>query len=1029
MTMKKIILALALAILSAPGHAQYNNTFTGALTGTYITTGSYNTYDGWNVGLFNKAGNENTAVGYQSMFGNGGVYRADRNTAVGSQTGANIKDFANDNTMLGYRAGYTLTVGTNNVLIGVNVVTPSSTTSNYMDIAGIIRADLKTSSMTVRGKLYADAYYGDGSHLTGISGGGGPMPDVVYSTGGTMTGNLTMSQAGLAVTSPDHTTYLLHMNGTNGSQIIIDEKGHAPTVSGAGTVLATATKKFGSASLTPDLTVANPVSFPNSSDNTFGTGDWTVEAWVSFSSLPLGPASPMFIAGKTTTGLNGWYLVYNNLGGSNYVVTGAIFDSAGSHTPSIPVTFSLGTWHHIALVKYGATATLYVDGGSSPVSGGLSGNSDLAIPLSIGGDLAPGYGLNGNIDEFRITKGQARWTASFTPPASEYSLGVSTLASISSMGAITGDGTLLSGVLHTESDPQFGQSQPYLAKLNIPNLYTSSQAIVDPDGLSIKTVPGYIWLRDAGGVNSIKMIGNNSDLMLASSNNVSGIEVTETGGTASAMSLWDATGALDIKLSPTGDSWFRNSGNVGIGTNIPSQKLQVNGNILAGGTIESQAGIKLTDGSQGAGKVLTSDAGGNGTWQTETDPVFTASASTLAKTDVTNTFALSQNFTESVTASSYAFNDGQTIIDNLGRVIIGSNTAVGGSNAGIQYSDARTNRGQIRMNQFGNAGGIAGITGFKSRGATTDTLASVNAGDVLVRVTGIGVTGNNTNVPLSGLFSLIVATSGPLATQVPSYWEWNATDFNGISGVVMNTTPDGSLVVKKDVHAVKLYGDGSNITGLPAGIESDPVFTASASTLAKTDAPNTFTSSQTINTDDGLTVITNSNNIALSGSGLHMVGGVSHVTITSTDAVTSLDIAQFQNPYVASEIYAVSPTGSYLFSTSVDSYLKPNGNFGIGTNAPAVKLDVTGNIRASGTIQAQGGFTMGSVDVSSTSAIASDTTLTVTCSGGKKILNGGCQTAPATTVTQFYKSASNAWTCVTSAPTQITATATCVNKD
>jgi hypothetical protein len=46
------------------------------------------------------------------------------------------------------------------------------------------------------------------------------------------------------------------------------------------------------------------------------------------------------------------------------------------------------------------------------------------------------------------------------------------------------------------------------------------------------------------------------------------------------------------------------NGNIGIGTPAPVNKLHING-----------GGITITDGSQGAGKVLTSDASGNGSWQ------------------------------------------------------------------------------------------------------------------------------------------------------------------------------------------------------------------------------------------------------------------------------------------------------------------------------------------------------------------------------------------------------------------------------
>lgn len=51
---------------------------------------------------------------------------------------------------------------------------------------------------------------------------------------------------------------------------------------------------------------------------------------------------------------------------------------------------------------------------------------------------------------------------------------------------------------------------------------------------------------------------------------------------------------------------IKNDGNVGIGTDTPGAKLDVTGT------------VKITDGSQGAGKVLTSDANGLATWSTPT---------------------------------------------------------------------------------------------------------------------------------------------------------------------------------------------------------------------------------------------------------------------------------------------------------------------------------------------------------------------------------------------------------------------------
>ena len=552
--MKKIILALALGVLSVPAHAQYENTFLGALTGTYITTGSYNTYDGWNVGIFNKAGSYNTAVGHQSLFGNGGVYRADYNTAVGGQTGANIKDGANYNTMLGYRAGYTLTVGTNNVLIGPNAVTPSSTTSNYMNIAGLIRGDLKLSSVTIRGNLYANSYYGDGSHLSGVA---SPMPDVVYSTGGTMSG------------------MLVNNKGINAHHYEI----------GGSTVLS------------------------------------------------VRDASNVY-AGKLAGG---------NSGTANAIVG-----------------------HEAGAVNVGDNNSfLGYQSGFANISGGLN--------------------------TFLVT--QAGW-------------------------ASTGNRNTIIG--------------------------------------------GFAGTSVTGGDNII--IGANSGAGLIT-------------GTRNIL-----IGSMSPAVPDTTTNAYLNIGNT-IVADMDTSSITLKGNAWAN-AITARGNVTVAD----ADIVFSTTTGSRG----------------------------------------FIFQDGQTMTTNLGRIYIGTNVAIGGSNAGIQYADARSNRGQIRMNQFGNNGGIAGITGFKSRGVDVSSFAPVQAGDVLVRMTGIGIPLNSSSLFLAGTYSLNVATSGPLTAQVPTYWEWNSTDFNGASGVVMNTTPDGSLVVKSSVSAPRFYGDGSGLTGvLHSFTETDPTFTGS----------------------------------------------------------------------------------------------------------------------------------------------------------------------------------------------------------
>lgn len=64
------------------------------------------------------------------------------------------------------------------------------------------------------------------------------------------------------------------------------------------------------------------------------------------------------------------------------------------------------------------------------------------------------------------------------------------------------------------------------------------------------------------------------------------------------------TGNLTLKTGNSEKIVVLNNGNVGINTTTPDQKLTVNGS------------IKIIDGTQGYGKVLTSDADGKAAWQT-----------------------------------------------------------------------------------------------------------------------------------------------------------------------------------------------------------------------------------------------------------------------------------------------------------------------------------------------------------------------------------------------------------------------------
>jgi hypothetical protein len=78
------------------------------------------------------------------------------------------------------------------------------------------------------------------------------------------------------------------------------------------------------------------------------------------------------------------------------------------------------------------------------------------------------------------------------------------------------------------------------------------------------------------------------------------------------------------------DLYNENSGNVGLGVTFPTEKLTVAGNILLSGNIQ------MMGGAVGAGKVLTSDAFGVGTWQTPSSGLWAANGTNIYNTNTNN---------------------------------------------------------------------------------------------------------------------------------------------------------------------------------------------------------------------------------------------------------------------------------------------------------------------------------------------------------------------------------------------------------
>jgi hypothetical protein len=203
----------------------------------------------------------------------------------------------------------------------------------------------------------------------------------------------------------DNVSLLLHYDGTNGSTTFTDSSPTPKVVSAVGsTAISTAQSKFGGASAYFDGT-GSYLSVAGSTDLAFGTGDFTVEFFVN---INLARAYGFFYF---TTGTAPNFLIATGSSGRTLrvFVSGSVIDLNG------PTTLALNTWYHVAVTRSGSTVRVFLNG-IQEESGTCSSDFTNTTAI-IGEDLDP---IDAYIDELRVTKGIARYTANFTPPTAAF---------------------------------------------------------------------------------------------------------------------------------------------------------------------------------------------------------------------------------------------------------------------------------------------------------------------------------------------------------------------------------------------------------------------------------------------------------------------------------------------------------------------------------------------------------------------------------------------------------------------------------
>jgi hypothetical protein len=172
--------------------------------------------------------------------------------------------------------------------------------------------------------------------------------------------------------------------------------------------LSTAVSKFGGSSMYFDGN--DNLSIPlNTTLMNIGTGDFTIEGWVYH-------LNSSTYSGYYYGGTNG--LVLRRTDANKLEISHDGVASIIVSTASIPSN----QWVFVTGTRSGSTVRIFIDGivaGTATYSTSIVGTTAATVGSIV--NLA-GYYMDGYIDDLRITKGYARYTANFTPPTSAFQL-------------------------------------------------------------------------------------------------------------------------------------------------------------------------------------------------------------------------------------------------------------------------------------------------------------------------------------------------------------------------------------------------------------------------------------------------------------------------------------------------------------------------------------------------------------------------------------------------------------------------------
>ena len=205
-------------------------------------------------------------------------------------------------------------------------------------------------------------------------------------------------------------------------------------------------------------------------DHAFGSGDWTIEAWINPSTV-----ATAVVLDCRPDGTNGYYPLVS------ISTNQLIFHTNSTTQITTSTTLSAGQWYHIAVVRNSGTTTFYINGTSEGTWSDSSTYASGEVRLADGA-FAGAAEFDGYISNFRAVVGTAVYTSNFTPPTEKLTAITNTIILSAQSNRFIDNSSSPNTVSITAGSPEisafnpFGQGSEYVVGENKGAVYLNGSS-------------------------------------------------------------------------------------------------------------------------------------------------------------------------------------------------------------------------------------------------------------------------------------------------------------------------------------------------------------------------------------------------------------------------------------------------------------------------------------------------------------------------------------------------------------------------